>query len=101
MEEILYFYSCEKNPFFTVKSTGSLGASTFYCKLTETVKWKRYCIFTVVLLFFLNGKTTVNTQKTSGIFTVFCYIFCCKTTELLQFAFLYNETGKKLKKKKR
>ena len=32
--------------FFTVKSTGSLGASTFYCKLTETVKWERYCIFT-------------------------------------------------------
>ena len=32
--------------FFTVKRTGSLGASTFYCKLTETVKWKRYCIFT-------------------------------------------------------
>ena len=29
---------------FTVKSTGSLDASTFYCcKLTETVELKRYC----------------------------------------------------------
>ena len=36
----------KKYLFFTVKGTGSLGASTFHCKLTETVKWKRYCIFT-------------------------------------------------------
>ena len=46
LSQVTYTLLKEYLFFFTVKSTGSLGASTFYCKLTETVKWKRYCIFT-------------------------------------------------------
>ena len=76
-----------------------MGASNFYCKLTETVKWKRYCIFTDWYQFIcknlktirwrilyvnsscLGIKTDFTVKQLYTIFTVSIYSICsCKIT---------------------
>ena len=59
-----------------------------------------YSCVTVFLLFFQTEKTTVNKPKASGIFTVFCCRFCCKSTELLQLHFCIMKQERNCKKRK-